>query len=149
MTDFIVQLLATLDRTKSKKQINADIKTLQSSINMLRLTGSFAKGDTKRELNSYIKSLENQLSQIKLKAKIDSKNLKSEVNKALNNVSYKEIDALDIDENKIKLKARKVIADVKSIADKSSISINLDLKKEKLSITYCRAGLLKGGANFF
>ena len=131
--NFILDLIGSLQRTKSKQQINSDIKQLEKSINMLRLTATFARMDTKKELNAYIKSLENQLRQVKLKAKIDGKNLKSEIDKALNNMSYKDIDVLNIDESKAKLKARKVIADVKNIVDKSSISISIDMKKEKLS----------------
>lgn len=131
--NFIIQLLATLDRAKSKKQINADIKQLQNAINMLRITGTFAKGDTKKELNSYIKSLQSKLDHVKLTARVDSKNLKSEIDKALNGVSFKEIDALDVDESKIRLKVRKVIADTKAYVDKNVVSINIGMKKEKLN----------------
>ena len=131
---YIIDLLSTLDQSKSKKQINSDIRQLEKTINMLRLTATFAKADTKRELNAYIKQLSDQLSTIKLKAKIDSKNLKSEVNKALNNVSFKDIDALNIDTNKTKLKVQKIVADTKTYIEKNPISIgvNIDSKKNKL-----------------
>ena len=76
---------------------------------MLRLTGTFAKGDTKKEMNACIKSLQSQLNHIKLSAKIDSRNLKSEVDKALNGMSFKDIDALNIDGGKTKLKIRKAM----------------------------------------
>lgn len=122
-----------LDQSKSKKQINADLKQLEKVINMLRLTGTFAKGDTKKELNAYIKSLQPQLSHIKLTAKIDSKNLKREVDKALNDISFKDIDALNVDENKTKLKIGKIIADVKGYAEKSPITVNIEFKKNKLN----------------
>lgn len=131
--NFIISLIASLDEAKSKEQINADLKQLQKTINMLRLTGTFAKGETKQELNTYIDQLSSQLSAIKLKAKIDSKNIKKEVDKALTNVSFKDIDALDIDENKTKLKLRKVIASAKSYADKNPIPVNLELKQAKLN----------------
>ena len=110
---YIVDLLSALDQKRSQKQVNADIKTLEKTINMLRLTASLAQGSSKKEINAYIKTLSNQLSTIKLKAQIDSKNLKSEISKALNNVSFKDIDVLNIDENKTKLKVQKVIADTK------------------------------------
>lgn len=130
---YILDLLGALDQSKSKKQINADLKQIEKVINMLRLTGTFAKGDTKKELNAYIKSLQSQLSHIKLTAKIDSKNLKSEVDKALNDISFKDIDALNIDENKTKLKIRKIIADAKGYAEKSPITVNIESKKNKLN----------------
>ncbi|MDE6846136.1 MAG: phage tail tape measure protein [Lachnospiraceae bacterium] len=132
--NYALDLLGTLDQSKSKKQINADIKTLEKTINMLRLTATFAKADTKRELNTYIKQLSDQLSTIKLKAKIDNKTLKSEISKALNNVSFKDIDALNIDENKTKLKVQKVVADTRSYIERNPISVgvNIDSKRSKL-----------------
>ena len=80
--NFILDLVAGLQKSESRKQLNSDIKNIEKTLNMLRLTGIFAKGETKKELNAYIKQLSNQLSTIKLKAKIDSKNLKSEIDSA-------------------------------------------------------------------
>ena len=130
--DFTLELISALDQNKSRKQINSDIKVLEKTINMLRLTGTFAKGDTKKELNDYISQLSNQLSMIKLKAKMDSKELKSEIDKTLSNLSFKEIDALNINENKTKLKMRKVVADLRSYADRVPIGVNVEYKKQKL-----------------
>lgn len=132
--NYALDILGGLQQSKSKKQINSDIKQLEKAINMLRLTATFAKADTKRELNSYITQLSNQLSTIKLKAKIDNKTLKSEVNKALSNLFFKDIDTLNIDENKTKLKVQKIFADVKTYAEKNPIvmGINISSKKNKL-----------------
>ncbi|RKI87907.1 phage tail tape measure protein, partial [Parablautia intestinalis] len=132
--NFILDLIACLQKGESRKQLNSDIKNIEKTLNMLRLTGTFAKGETKKELNAYIKQLSNQLSTIKLKAKIDSKNLKSEVDKALNSISFKDIDALNIDENKTKLKVKKIIADTKTFVEKNPVSlgINIESKKNKL-----------------
>ena len=132
--NFILDLIACLQKGESRKQLNSDIKNIKKTLNMLRLTGTFAKGETKKELNAYIKQLSNQLSTIKLKAKIDSKNVKSEVDKALNSVSFKDIDALSIDENKTKLKVKKIIADTKAFVEKNPVSlgINIESKKNKL-----------------
>lgn len=131
--DFQISLSALLDKAKSKKQINADIKVLEKAINSLRLVATFSKAATKKELNAYINQLTGQLSTLKLKARIDSKNLKSEINHALSSTSFKSIDALNIDENKTKLKAKKIIADIKSYIEKTPISPNISLKKEKLN----------------
>jgi len=132
--NFLLDLVSCIEQNKSQKQINSDIKTLEKTINMLRLTATLAQGSSKKEINTYIKKLSNQLSTIKLKAQIDSKNLRGEVNKALNNVSFKDIDALNIDENKTKLKVQKVIADTKSFVEKNPISVgvNIESKKNKL-----------------
>lgn len=132
--NFILDLIACLQKGESRKQLNSDIKNIEKTLNMLRLTGTFAKGETKKELNAYIKQSSNQLSTIKLKAKIDSKNVKSEVDKALNSVSFKDIDALNIDENKTKLKVKKIIADTKAFVEKNPVSlgINIESKKNKL-----------------
>ena len=131
--NFILDILGSLKQNKSKKQINSDIKQLEKTINMLRITGTFAKGNTKRELNAYIKSLQSQLNYVKLTAKIDGKNVKREIDNALHGMKFKDIDVLNIDENKTKLKARKVIADVKALAEGSPITVNLEYRKNKLN----------------
>jgi len=132
--NFLLDLVSCIEQNKSQKQVNADIKQLEKTINMLRLTATLAQGSSKKELNAYIKTLSNQLSTIKLKAQIDSKNLKSELDKALNNVSFKDIDALNINTNKSKLKIQKVISDTKSYVEKYPISVgvNIESKKNKL-----------------
>lgn len=132
--NYILDFLGGLDQRRSQKRVNADIKQLEKTINMLRLTATLAKGSSKKEINAYIKTLSNQLSTIKLKAKIDSKNLKSEIDSALNKVSFKDIDILDIDENKTKLKTQKVLSDTKSFVEKNPIvvGINISSKKSKL-----------------
>lgn len=131
--EFEIILSALLNQAKSKKQINKDIKSLENVVNALRLTATFAKGATKKELNAYIRQLGDQLSRIKLKAKFDERAFKREVDQALNNMSFKEIDLLNINENKFKLKARKVIADTKTFVNKNPIYVNLELKKKKLN----------------
>ena len=129
--NFLLDLVSALDQGRSQKQVNADIKTLEKTINMLQLTATLAKGNSKKEINTYINTLSNQLSTIKLKAKIDSKNLKSEINSALNKVSFKDIDILNIDGNKTKLKVQKVIADARAYAEKNPISIGINYENRR------------------
>lgn len=100
---------------------------------MLRLTATLAKGDTKKEINNIVNDLSEKLNHIKLKGKIDGKNLKREIDKSLYNMTFKEIDALNIDSNKAKLKFQKIVADLKNYAEKKPISVNINLKKEKLN----------------
>ena len=66
----MLKLIALLEKSKSKKQINADIKVLEQQINRIKLIGTFSKASTKRELNSYIKQLEGQLSVVKLQSRL-------------------------------------------------------------------------------
>lgn len=129
--NFLLDLVSALDQSRSQKRVNADIKTLEKTINMLRLTATLAKGSSKKEINAYIKTLSDQLSTIKLKAKIDSKNLKSEINSALSKVSFKDIDVLNIDGNKTKLKVQKVIADVKAYIEKNPINIGINYENRR------------------
>ena len=129
--NFLIDLVGGLDQRRSQKQVNADIKTLERTINKLRLTATLAKGNSKKEINAYIKTLSNQLSTIKLKAKIDSKNIKSAIDSALNKVSFKDIDVLNIDENKTKLKMQKVFSDTKSFVEKNPIVVGISISSKK------------------
>ncbi len=130
--EFLLDLKGTLQQTKTRKQLNDDIKQIEKSIHALRITGVFAKGETKKSLNAYINQLSGRLSTLKLKAKIDNRNLKREMDSALNAVKFKDIDMLNIDENKTRLKVKKAIADVKSYVEKVPVTVNIQFKKEKL-----------------
>ena len=130
--EFVLDLIASLQQAKSKKQLDADIRQLEKAVNMLRLTATLAKGDTKKEINNYIKELSGKLDHVKLKAKVDDKNLKREIENSLHNMSFKEIDALNIDSNKARLKLQKAVADMKAYAEKTPVFVNVNLKKEKL-----------------
>ena len=103
-----LHLTGALEQSKSRQQINADLKQLEKIIRLLYLTGTFARGNTKKELNASIQSLQSQLNHVKLAAEIDGRNIKKEIDRALSGMSFKEIDALDIDADKAKLKIRKV-----------------------------------------
>ena len=55
--NFLLDLVSALDQGRSQKQVNADIKTLEKTINMLQLTATLAKGNSKKEINTYINTL--------------------------------------------------------------------------------------------
>lgn len=131
--DYTLDLIASLQQAKSKKQVNADIRRLEKAINMLSMTATLAKGNTQNEINNYMKELSGKLDILKLKGKLDDKNLKREIDKSLHHMTFKEIDALNIDGSKTKIKIRKVIADMKAYAEKTPLSVNVSLKKDKLS----------------
>ncbi|MCX4380070.1 MAG: phage tail tape measure protein, partial [Lachnospiraceae bacterium] len=58
-----------------------------------------------------------------------------DIDKALQNISFKDLKDIDInvDGSKAKLKVQKALADVKKAAQNTPISVNVDLKKEKLN----------------
>jgi len=131
--EFIIDLVGKLEQKKTKKQLKEEIKTLEQSLDMVRLVGAFNKRETRKALNEYIRQLSGSLATVKLKTKLDNKKLQSEIDQALSNIKLKDIEALDIDENKIKLKLRKLFADVKAYTQKNPvITIDIDLKKQKL-----------------
>lgn len=121
-----------LDKAGSTKQINSDIKELQKVVSKLRLTATLLKGESKSNINQVIRQMEGQLNKIKLQAKFDKKNLKADVDKALQNISFKDIN-LNVNENKIKLKLQKVIADAKKTVQSNPLTLDVDLKKQKLN----------------
>lgn len=130
--EFIVEILARLEKKRSEKQINSDIKQLEKVIRKISLIGTFSEGNTKKELNTYISQLTNQLNYIKLQAKIDNKKLQREINESLKNISFSDID-IHVNENRTKLKVRKAVADAKAVLDKNPLSFNIEIKKEKLN----------------
>ena len=130
--EFMIRLLALLEKQKSKTQINTDIKDLEKLVRKLKLTATLAKGTSKTELNQTIKQLESQLRQIKLQAKIDNRQLNREINNALRNVSARDIN-LNFNSNGERLTAqvRRAVAQAREVAERSPISVNIDLKREK------------------
>lgn len=131
--EFVLDLLALLDQQKSKTQINAQIKELEKSIRKLRLVGILAKGDTKNEVNQTIRQMEGNLRQIKIQAKMDSRQLNREINSALRNVSARDIQ-LNVSGNGDRLNAqvRRTVSQAREFVNRNPISVNIDLKKEKL-----------------
>lgn len=130
--DFIVEILAGLEKKRSEKQINSDIKQLEKVIRRISLIGTFSKGNTKKELNAYISQLTSQLNHIKLQAKIDNKRLQREINESLKNMRFSDID-IHVNENKTKMKVQKAVAGAKAVLDKNPLSFNIEIKKEKLN----------------
>ena len=131
--EFVLNLLALLEMKKSKSQINANIKELEQSVIKIRLVATLAKGNTKSELNQMIRQMEAQLRQIKLQAKIDSRQLNREISNALRNVSARDIQ-LNFSSNgeRVNAQIRRVVSQAREFVNRNPISINIDLKREKL-----------------
>ena len=131
--EFLLDLLALLDQQKSKTQINAQIKELEKSIRKLRLVGILAKGDTKNGVNQTIRQMEGNLRQIKIQAKMDSRQLNREINNALRNVSARDINLnLNSTGDRLNAQVRRAVSQAREFADRNPISVNIDLKREKL-----------------
>lgn len=131
--EFVLMLMAALDRQKSQKQINADIKSLEQVIRKIKIVGTLAKGNTKQELNQTIRQLESQLKQIKIQAKMDNRQLNREIDSALKNISSKEIN-LNFNSHSERLNAqiRRTVSQAREYVSRNPLSINIELKKEKL-----------------
>lgn len=128
--EFMVLLTAALDKAASNKRINQDIRAIEKTVNVLKLSATLLKGESKKQINEVITELSSKVSTIKIKAEFDSKQAQRAVNDALKNVS---INDIKIDEQGIKLKARKIFTDIKSEISKIPIPINLEIKKETLN----------------
>ncbi len=133
MNEFVIELLALLDQQKSKTQINAQIKELEKSIRKLRLVGILAKGDTKNGVNQTIRQMEGNLRQIKIQAKMDSRQLNREISNALRNVSARDINLnLNSTGDRLNAQVRRTVSQAREFVRRNPISVNIDLKKEKL-----------------
>lgn len=131
--EFILNLLALLDMQKSKSQVNANIRELEQSIRKIKLTATLAKGNTKSELNQVIRQLEAQVRQIKIQAKIDSRQLNREINNALRNVSARDINLnLNSTGDRLNAQVRRAVSQAREYVNRNPISVNIDLKREKL-----------------
>lgn len=131
--EFMIKLLALLEKQKSRAQINKDIKDLEKMVRNLKLTATLAKGNTRSALNQTIKELETQVRQIRLQGRIDNRQLNREINNALRNVSARDID-LNFNSNGERLTAqvRRAVAQAGEVAERNPIHVNIDLKREKL-----------------
>lgn len=132
LNEFLIELLALLDQQKSKTQINAQIKEMEKSIRKLKLVGILAKGDTKNEVNQTIRQMEGNLRQIKIQAKMDSRQLNREINSALRNVSARDIQLNVSSSERLGIQVRRAVSEAREFVSRNPISVNIDLKKEKL-----------------
>lgn len=125
----MIKLKAAVDIAASKRQINQDIKNLEKTVNMLKLSATLLKGESKQQINAVIAELSSKVKTISLKADLDSKQAQKAVNDALKKVSISDIN---ISEQGLKLKVRKIFTDLKSEVSKVAIPVNLELKKETM-----------------
>lgn len=125
--DSMLKLTAALDKAKSTKQLNQDIKNIEKTINQLHLMAKLYQGESRTQLNASIKELEKKVDVIRLKAEIDNKKIKADLDHALSNVSLKEIK---INEQGMKVSAMKIAQSLNSVLSKYTILPKINLKPE-------------------
>lgn len=129
----VLKLTGMLDQRKTLKRINSDLRQLEHSVSMLRVTAAFAGGDTKEQLDSFLGQAQARIDQANLTLKVDAGHLNSEIEEALHNVSFQDINLLNIDEGKITLTLEKIIAEIRTLVNSSPIPVNLGVRTEELS----------------
>ena len=67
------QLILSLDKQKTIRQINADIDRLQGQLKQVKATGALDTSSTVKQLNAQIASLRSRLDSISLSVKADPK----------------------------------------------------------------------------
>ena len=127
-----LKLTGMLDQKKTKKQMSSDIRQLERIVAALRVTGVFAEAETKRELEACLEQIQARVDHTKLSVKIDTKQLDNEINRLLSGVSLKDIDALDIDENKLAFKIKKVFANLQVFFSRNPIPAALTVARKSV-----------------
>lgn len=65
------QLILSLDKQKTIRQINADIDRLQGQLKQVKATGALDTSSTVKQLNAQIASLQSKLNSVSLSVKAD------------------------------------------------------------------------------
>lgn len=131
--NFTMNIIARLNKQLSKSAINSDLKSLDNSM-YVKVVAKLSKTLTRKELNSQLKELNNLEAKIKANVKVDDK-AKAQLE---NNIKSLQRTLSDIEVG-LKANPSKINTEVDSIKDtvqkrvgKNPVSINFDLKKEKL-----------------
>ena len=98
------QIVLGLDIQKTAKQINADIKKLQSRLEKVKISGTLDAKSTAKEINAQIKALKSQLKAVNLKANIDESDAKKtgkKIGQIISDSAQKAIDRAGISIDKL------------------------------------------------
>lgn len=98
------QIVLGLDIQKTARQINSDIKKLQSRLEEVKTSGTLDAKSTAREINAQIKALKSQLKAVNLKANIDEDKAKKtgrRIGRIISDSAQKAIDRSGISIDKI------------------------------------------------
>lgn len=133
--DFILNIIASLNKQLSKAQLKNDIKGIDNSL-YVKVIAKLATSLSKKQLKNDLKQINNLYVQVGTKFKTD-KNTKS---KLLNEIAQlqKNLNELQLKVGVSKNAAADTIKSVASIsrtvqqyADKTSITLDIDVRKEK------------------
>ena len=98
------QIVLGLDIQKTAKQINADIKKLQSRLEKVKISGTLDAKSTAKEINAQIQALKSQLKAVNLKANIDEADAKKtgeKIGQIISDSAQKAIDRAGISIDKL------------------------------------------------
>lgn len=127
--DSMIKLTAALEKEKSTKQINQDIKALERTISQLRLMAALSKGESKNSINASIQELENNVKAFKLKTTVDARGINKEINDSLRKVSLKDIKINNLG---IKLAARKMAQNITDTLERYVTLPKLEMKQDQI-----------------
>lgn len=136
--DSMIKLTAALEKEKSTKQINQDIKALEKTISQLHLMAVLDKGESKNELNTSIEELEKKVKAIKLKTTVDVRSIRKEIDSALQNVTLKDIKINNLG---MKLAAQKVAQNITDTLERYVVLPKIELKHDQFHMDF--SGILK------
>lgn len=127
--DSMIKLTAALEKEKSTKQINQDIKALEKTISQLCLMAALSKGESKNSINASIQELENHVKAFKLKTTVNARGINKEINDSLRKVSLKDIKINNLG---IKLAARKMAQNVTDTLERYVTLPKLEMKQDQI-----------------
>lgn len=125
--DSMIKLTAALEKEKSTKRINQDIKTLEKTISQLHLMAVLFKGESRKELDTSIEELEKKVKAIKLKTTVDIRSIRKEIDGTLRNVTLKDIKINNLG---MKLAAKKVAQNVTDMLERYVVIPKIELKQD-------------------
>lgn len=131
--DSMIKLTAALEKEKSTKQINQDIKALEKTISQLHLMAVLYKGESRKELDTSIEELEKKVKAIKLKTTVDVRIITKEIDGALQNVTLKDIKINNLG---MKLAAKKVAQIITGTLERYVALPKIELKQDQFHMDF-------------
>lgn len=111
------QIVLGLDKPKTVKQINEDIKKLQSQLAQIKATGALDTNFTVKKINAQIVALQSQLKTININARIDKNNAIRTAQQTGQQIGQTVADAAQNTLNNQNINIDKLNADVKTLAN--------------------------------
>ncbi|MCI9128693.1 MAG: phage tail tape measure protein, partial [Eubacterium sp.] len=130
--DFVMDIIAKLNKQLSKRSINADLKTMNNSM-YVKVVSKLSLALSKRQLKKDLKQLNDLYLQINADLKIDSglkKKLQGRIKALQDSISDLQIGARAKDSGIAKT-VKEARNKGQRVADKTSIDFNIEVKKEK------------------